>query len=171
MTEKIANFIVNLLPGLSTNNIGKYIIISLISMLPVTELRGGLIASALINLPLMPSFITCFIFNILPVPFILILINWIFKKLKQTKTLGKLVEKIENKANSKKSSIEKYGYLGLFAFVAIPLPGTGAWMASLIAAMLNMNKKKSFLAISLGVLCAGIIISILSYGILKGILN
>ena len=78
---------------------------------------------------------------------------------------------VGNFAAMKKESIEKYGYWGLFTFVAIPLPGTGAWTGALIASMLGMNKKKSFFTIALGVLVAGIIMTILSYGILKGIFN
>ena len=111
--------------------------------LPIVELRGGLIAAALVDLPLLSSFIVCYIFNLLPIPFILMLINWIFDKLRDTKLFGKTVRKLENKANSKKASIEKYGYWGLFTFVAIPLPGTGAWTGALIASMLRMNKKKA----------------------------
>lgn len=171
MTETVVNFFIELFPGLANHGIGKYITISVLSMMPVVELRGGLIAAALVDLPLLSSFIVCYIFNLLPIPFILMLITWIFDKLRDTKSLGKIVRKLENKANSKKASIEKYGYWGLFSFVAIPLPGTGAWTGALIASMLKMNKKKSFLTIALGVLGAGIIMTILSYGILKGIFN
>ena len=78
---------------------------------------------------------------------------------------------MEAKVEKKKGQIEKYGYWGLFLFVAIPLPGTGAWTGALIAAMLDMDKKKSFLAIALGVAGAGIIMMILSYGLLKGIIG
>ena len=80
------------------------------------------------------------------------------------------IEKIENKAMSKSDQIQKYAYLGLFLFVGIPLPGTGAWTGSLIAALLEMDNKKSFGIIVLGVIMAGIIISILSYGVLGSIL-
>ena len=78
--------------------------------------------------------------------------------------------KIENKALSKKDSIEKYQFWGLVIFVGIPLPGTGAWTGSLIAALLNMDKKKSILAIFLGMLMASIIMLIVSYGIVKSII-
>ena len=82
-----------------------------------------------------------------------------------------MVNKIENKANSKKEQIEKYKYWGLLLFVGIPLPGTGAWTGALIACMLDMDKKKSFCTILAGVLMAGIIMMILSYGVLDNIIH
>lgn len=171
MTEKLVNFFINLFGGNNNSDIGKIIIIVVLSMLPVIELRGGLIAAALLNLEGLLSFIICYIFNLLPIPFILLLINWIFKQFKKTKSLGKIVTKMEQKVDKKKGQIEKYGYWGLFLFVAIPLPGTGAWTGALIAAVLGMNKKKSFFTIALGVFAAGIIMMILSYGLLKGIIG
>lgn len=171
MTEKIVGFFINLFGGNNNSDITKIIIIAILSMLPVIELRGGLIAAALLNLEGLLSFIVCYIFNLLPIPFILLLINWIFKQFKKTKSLGKLVTKMEEKVDKKKGQIEKYGYWGLFLFVAIPLPGTGAWTGALIAAVLGMNKKKSFFTIALGVAVAGLIMMILSYGLLKGIIG
>ena len=90
-----------------------------------------------------------------------------FEKWKVTK---KIVVWLEKKVENKREQIDKYGYLGLALFVGIPLPGTGAWTGSLLAVMLGMNKKKSFLFILIGVLMAAIIMSILSYGILGSIL-
>ena len=81
-----------------------------------------------------------------------------------------MVEKLETKAIGKSDQIQKYAYLGLLIFVGIPLPGTGAWTGSLIAALLNMDVKKSFAAIILGVIMAGIIMSIFSYGLLDAVL-
>ena len=90
---------------------------------------------------------------------------------KRGKTLGKIVLKIEKKADSKKEQIERLKYLGLVLFVGIPLPGTGAWTGCLIAALLGMDKKKSCLAAILGVVMAGVIMLVFSYGILGGILK
>ena len=171
MTEKLVNFFVKLFGGNKNSEIGKIAIIAILSMLPVIELRGGLIAAALLNLEELLSFIVCYIFNLLPIPFILLLINWIFKLFRKSKRLGKLVTKMEDKVEKKKGQIEKYGYWGLFLFVAIPLPGTGAWTGALIAAVLGMSRKKSFFTIALGVLAAGIIMMIVSFGLLKGILE
>ena len=81
------------------------------------------------------------------------------------------IEKLENKAISKSDQIQKYAYWGLLLFVGIPLPGTGAWTGALIASLLNMDVKKSFGVIVLGVLLAGIIISVFSYGLLGMIIK
>ena len=171
MTEKLVNFFVKLFGGNKNSEIGKIAIIAILSMLPIIELRGGLIAAALLNLDGLLSFVVCYVFNILPIPFILLFINWIFKQFRKTKKLGKIVTKMEEKVEKKKGQIEKYGYWGLFLFVAIPLPGTGAWTGALIAAVLGMSRKKSFLTIAIGVLGAGIIMMILSFGLLKGIIG
>ena len=161
MTESIVNFFINLFSGLNKN-----ILVFIVSMLPIVELRGGLIAASILHIDFIKAFIICFIGNILPVPFILLLIEKIFYLLKKCKTTKKLVKQIEEKTYKKKDQITKYGYLGLLLFVGIPLPGTGAWTGTLLAVLLNLDKKKSFIFISLGVLLAGIIMSIISYGIL-----
>ena len=101
------------------------------------------------------AFLVCFLGNILPIPFILWLITPIFNKMKKTKLFSGLVDKLERKAMSKKEQIERLQYLGLMLFVGIPLPGTGAWTGCLIAALLDMNKKKALLFSILGVIMAG----------------
>ena len=171
MAEKLAKSLIGVFGGLTTLKYGKEMIVFIISMLPILELRGGLIAASLLNLNIVSSFIICFIGNILPIPFILWFITPIFDRLKKTKKLSKLVNKLENKAMSKKDQIEKYQYWGLLLFVGIPLPGTGAWTGCLIAALLGMDKKKSFLFTTLGVLMAGIIMLILSFGVLGNIIR
>lgn len=171
MAENLVKSLVGVFGGLTALKYGKELIVFIISMLPILELRGGLIAASLLNLNIVSSFIICFIGNILPVPFILWFITPIFDRLKKTKKLSKLVNKLENKAMSKKDQIEKYQYWGLMLFVGIPLPGTGAWTGCLIAALLGMDKKKSFLFTTLGVLMAGIIMLILSFGVLGNIIR
>ena len=171
MAEKFAKSLIGVFGGLTALKYGKELIVFIISMLPILELRGGLIAASLLNLNIVSSFIICFIGNILPIPFILWFITPIFDRLKKTKKLSKLVNKLENKAMSKKDQIEKYQYWGLMLFVGIPLPGTGAWTGCLIAALLGMDKKKSFLFTTLGVLMAGIIMLILSFGVLGNIIR
>lgn len=170
MTKQIANSIINVFSGLKKIPYGKEITIFIISMLPILELRGGLIAASLLNMEVIPSFLICFIGNIIPIPFILWFITPLFTKLKKTKFFKPMVEKLENKANNKKEQIEKYQFIGLLLFVGIPLPGTGAWTGCLIAAILDMDKKKSLLAAILGVILAGIIMMFLSFGLLKGII-
>lgn len=172
MAEKLAKLFIGIFGGISSVWWGKYLVMFIVSLLPILELRGGLIAASLMDAPMWTSFLVCFIGNILPIPFILWFITKIFAFLKSKKwKLGKLVEKLEKKANSKKDKIEKLKYLGLFLFVGIPVPGTGAWTGCLIAALLGLDKKKSFLAAVLGVLMAGIIMLIFSYGILGGVLR
>ena len=166
MTQKLANFMIGLFGGVAGSLFGKYFIIFLLSMVPILELRGGLIAASLLELPMWQSFFICFIGNIIPIPFIIWLINPIFRKMREWRHLGKIVGWCEAKANSKKDKIENLKYLGLFLFVGIPIPGTGAWMGCLIAALLDMDKKKSLFAALLGVVLAGIIMLIFSYGIL-----
>lgn len=171
MAQKLAELLVGAFSGLTSLKYGKELIVFIISLMPILELRGGLIAAALLGLNGIKSFIICFIGNIIPIPFILWLITPIFDRLKKTRLLSGLVNKLENKAMSKKDKIEKLQYIGLLLFVGIPLPGTGAWTGCLIAALLDMNKKKSMLYAILGVILAGIIMMILSYGILDKIIH
>lgn len=160
MTETLASTLAELFKGG-----GKEVAIFIISLLPILELRGGLIAARILGVEFIKAFIICYIANILPVPFILLFINWIFNKMSKWKPTKKIVDWLSNKTLKKKEQIDKYGYFGLFLFVGIPLPGTGAWTGSLLAILLNLDKKKSFITISIGVLAAGIIMSLLSYGI------
>lgn len=166
MTKKIVHFFVSLFGGLVGTLYGKYLIIFILSMIPILELRGGLIAASLLNLPMWHSFFICLLGNIIPIPLIIWLVNPIFRHLRTTKHLGKIVIWCENKAHSKKDKIEELKYWGLFLFIGIPLPGTGAWTGCLIAALLDLDKKKSCIAAICGVLLAGLIMLIVSYGIL-----
>lgn len=171
MARELASTLVDAFSGLTALKYGKELIVFIISMMPILELRGGLIAATLLGLKGVPSFIICFLGNILPIPFILWLITPIFDWLKKRKMFRGMVEKIEKKAMSKKDQIERLQYIGLMLFVGIPLPGTGAWTGAGLAVLLNMNKKKSFLYIMLGVILASIIMSIISYGILGNIIK
>ena len=171
MTESLVNFFLNIFAGISGSELGKCITIFIISLLPIIELRGGLIAAALLKVNIIKAFIICYIANILPVPFILWFIRIILNWMRKIKTFNKIVNWLDKKVDSKKGQIEKYGFWGIVLFVGVPLPGTGAWTGSLIAAMLNMDKKKAFLAAAIGVLIAGIIMAIFSYGLLGAIFN
>ena len=171
MAESLVHTILGLFDGLTSLKYGKELIVFIISLMPILELRGGLIAAALLGLNVVPAFIICLIGNLLPIPFILWLITPIFNWLKKTKHLSKLVDKIEKKALKKKDKIEKAEFFGLLFFVGIPLPGTGGWTGSLIAALIDMDKKKALCAITLGVILAGLIVGSLSFGLLKGIIG
>ncbi len=164
MKEALIN---GLIAGLS-GKVGKEFIIFLISMVPILELRGGLLAAgpALLDVPMWQAIPICFIGNLVPIPFILLLITKIFDWMKGTKKLKPLVEKLEHKAMSQSANIEKYEFWGLVAFVGIPLPGTGAWTGALIAALLGIRFRKAFPAIVLGLVVATVIMTILSYTVL-----
>lgn len=151
--------------------LGKEFVVFIISILPILELRGGLIAASLLKVPFLKGYIISIIGNILPIPLVLLFLDKIFELLKKFKFTSNLVIKLENKILSKKKQIDKYGYFGLLLFVGIPLPGTGAWTGSALAVLLKLNKKKSFIYIILGVVLASIIMSIFSYGILGNIVK
>ena len=152
--------------GFFSGKLPKGLIVFIISMFPILELRGSILAAGFLKMEFLPTYITAVIGNMLPIPFILLFIDKIFVWLKKTK-LKNFVEKIENKAMSKEDIIRKYKVWGLLIFVAIPLPGTGAWTGALIAAMFDIRLKTAFPVIALGVLIAGIIISIISFGALS----
>lgn len=145
----------------------KYLITLLISMVPFIELRGSIpVGIAIYKLNIFLVYLISIIGNIIIVPIILFGIKKILKLLENIKITKKLVILIEEKgkkAGDKILKSTKNGvYYGLFLFVAIPLPGTGAWTGSLAASFLDLDFKKSFLSIALGVITAGIIIFILS---------
>ena len=125
--------------------------------------------SSFLDVPMWEAIPICIVGNLIPIPFILLLITRIFDWMKGTKRLKPLVEKLEKKAMSKSSNIEKYEFWGLFVFVGIPLPGTGAWTGSLIAALLGIRFRKAFPAIVLGVFLAAFLMTVLSYAVLGGI--
>lgn len=164
--ETLIEKIVELFGGL-----GKEIVVFIVSLFPVLELRGGLIAASILDLDFLPAYIISILGNVLPIPLVLLFLEKIFNWLKKFNWSKKIIVKLENKILSKKSQIEKYGYLGLLLFVGIPLPGTGAWTGSGLAVLLHLNKKKSFIYIMLGVIMASIIMSLISYGILDKIIR
>ena len=164
--ESLVHFFIGLFGGLS-----KEFIIFIISLMPILELRGGLLAATLLHVEFIKALIICIIGNILPIPIILIFLEKILDLFRKWKPTKKVVSWLEKKVDNKRSQIDKYGYLGLILFVGIPLPGTGAWTGTLLAIMLGLNKKKSFICIAIGVLLASIIMSFVSYGILGNIIK
>jgi len=137
-------------------------------MLPVVELRGGIPAGLAQGLPFWIAVATAIIGNLLPIPFIIVFIRRVFKFLTtHISWMRRIIEKLEARAMGKADIVHKYELIGLCIFVAIPLPGTGAWTGALIAALLDMRLKRAMPAIILGVLIAAVIISIVSYGVLS----
>ena len=167
MKEALISWFIDNLGG----KVGTEVILFLISMVPILELRGGLLAAgpAVLDVPMWEAIPICIVGNLIPIPFILLLITRIFNWMKGTKRLKPLVEKLEKKAMSKSANIEKYEFWGLVAFVGIPLPGTGAWTGSLIAALIGIRFRKAFPAIVLGVFVAAFLMTVLSYAVLGGI--
>lgn len=150
--------------------LGKYIssklAVFIVSLVPILECRGGLIASALLKVDIRYAVPLCILGNILPIPFILLFIKRIFKWLKKFNFSRPLIEKLENRAMNKSKNMSNGEFLGLLLFVGIPLPGTGAWTGSLVAALFDMDFKKAITAIFLGILLATLIVGSLSYGLL-----
>lgn len=165
--ENLVTWLIEVLGG----RISRELIVFIISMVPILELRGGLLAASLFNIDIVKAIWICVVGNIIPVPFILLLITPIFQWLKQTKLFRPLVEKLERKAMGKSEQIEKYEFWGLVLFVGIPLPGTGAWTGSLIASLLGIKFKKAFPAVIVGILVATVIMSIVSYGLLGALIH
>ena len=171
MAESLVETIINAFSGLQGIPFGKELIVFIISLMPILELRGGLIAASLLDLNPVTSYIISIIGNILPVPFILWFINRILAWMRKKKHLSKVAKWLDKKVEKHKGQIEKYGFWGLVLFVGIPLPGTGAWTGCLIASVLEMDRKKAFIAAMIGILMASIIMMILSFGLLKSIIG
>ena len=145
--------------------LGKIIFTLLSSMLPVLELRGGVPIGVALGLPIPVAFLAALVGNMIPVPFILLFARKMLKWIRKTfPKLNALVYKIEARAHAKSEKVVKYQFWGLLILVAIPLPGTGAWTGSLVAAFLDMRMKKAIPAIFMGVVIAGIITTMVTYG-------
>ncbi len=145
---------------------GKALLTALISMLPVVELRGGLPAGVALGLPIPLAFAAALIGNMLPVPFVILFARPVFQWVRaHIPALGSFVTKLETRAYAKSKNVKKYEAWGLLIFVAIPLPGTGAWTGALIASVLNMRLKRAVPVIFLGVIIAGSIMTVLTYGV------
>lgn len=166
MTETLIQAIIQALSG----SVGKEAIVFIISMIPILELRGALlVAGPLLGVPVAKAIPICIIGNIIPVPFILLLVTPIFSYLKKTRFFKPMVTKLEARAMSKSEQIEKYKFWGLVLFVGIPLPGTGAWTGSLIASLLGIEFKKAFPAVIIGIFMATVIMWFISYVLLGGV--
>lgn len=165
--EQLVSIILDTLKG----HLSKEMIVFIISLFPILELRGGLLAASIMNVPFTKAVIASVIGNILPIPFILMLLEHILTWMEKWKPTRNIALWLKKKAEKNKKAIDKYGFWGLVLFVGIPLPGTGAWTGSLVASVFHMDKKKSFLAILIGIFLALIIMSIVSYGVIGNIIR
>ncbi len=141
--------------------------VMLTAALPIIELRGAIPVGISLGLSPIHATILAFMGSMIPVPFILFTIRPIFNYMKTTKTFKKLIHKLTARSMTGSSKIQKYGYWGLLLFVAIPLPGTGVWSGSLAAALLDMRFKWAFPTIFIGNLIAGVLIMLLSHGVVS----
>ena len=164
--KKLAQSIVAFIISIFGVNAGKVIGIFFISLLPVIELRGSIPIGYYQGLPWYTNMITSIIGNILPVPFILLFVVKVFEFMKKRNIMVNVIEKIEKRAMSRSESIANKEFLGLMLFVAIPFPGTGAWTGALIAALLQFDRKKSFVYIFIGVLIAASLVTLGVYGVI-----
>ena len=152
MVNSLVNSIIGMFGAFTSAKFGGEIITFVISLLPILELRGGLLAASILNVKPLVAYIIAIVGNLLPIPFIL------------------MFEKLEAKAMKNKDKFEKGEFIALILFVGIPLPGTGAWTGALIASVMGMDKKKAMLAILLGVIMASIIMMIISYGVVNNLI-
>ena len=137
-----------------------------LAMVPVFELRGAIPVGVAAGLPFWTVFLTAFLGNLLPVPFLILFTRRVFEWLRtKSALLERFVSRLERKAATKEDLLKKHELLGLCILVAIPLPGTGAWTGSLVAAVFDIRLKHAFPVIALGVLIAGIIVSAVTYGV------
>ena len=152
----------------------KYLIVFIVSMIPLIELRGAIPYAVGFNLPIIPSYIIAIIGNMLPVPFIYLFARKVLVWGKDKKVIGKFFRFCLDKGEKGGKKLEEKAknglYIALLLFVGIPVPGTGAWTGTLAASILKMDFKKSVLAVIGGVILASIIMVILSFGV-KGILS
>ena len=159
--------IVNELTAFFQDKIPEELIAFVISLCPVLECRGGMIAARLMEIPFLKAFLICYIGNMLPIPFIILFIRSVFDFLRRFRFFEKIILKLEAKTEKNKEKVLKYESWGLLLFVAIPLPGTGGWTGALMAGLLDMRFKRSLPVIALSVLIAGFIMSAITYGIFQ----
>ena len=142
-----------------------HLYVFVLSMVPVIELRGAIPLGAALGLPIWTNYLVSVLGNFVPVPFILLFIRHILAWMKTTKHFAKIALWLEEKAEKHSDKVTRYATFGLFLFVAIPLPGTGAWTGGLVAALLQMRMKHALPSILLGVMTAGVIMALASYGV------
>ena len=163
MAEQIVNFLVELFK----NKIPEELTIFIISLFPILEIRGGMIAARILEVDFLKAFAICYAGNMLPIPFILLFIRSILQFLRRFKFMNKIVDRLEAKGEKNREKVLRYKAWGLLTFVAIPIPGTGGWTGALIAALLDLRMKKALPIIAIGVFIAGLIMSLLTYGIFQ----
>jgi uncharacterized membrane protein len=173
MVEKIVKFIVGAFAGLTALPFGRQLIVFIISLMPVLELRGGLIAAALLKMDPVQSYIISIIGNVIPVPFILLFFDSILKWMRRCdiSVFRAFTRWVDKRVEKNRGQIEKYGFWGLALFVGIPLPGTGAWTGCMIASVLHMDRRQAFKSVMIGILIASVIMMLVSFGVISNIIG
>ena len=150
-----------------------YLIIFLISMVPLIELRGAIPYAVGFDLPLLPSYVICILGNMLPVPIIFLFARKVLEWGADKPVIGKFftfcLEKGHKGGEKLKQKAGRGLFVALLLFVGIPLPGTGAWTGTLAASLLDMDFKSSVIAVLLGVVLAGVIMGLFSAGLFGAI--
>lgn len=146
--------------------VGEELCVFFCSILPIIELRGAIPMAFALGLPWWQAFLISVLGNLLPVPFILLLINAVIKWMAGSRVpfFNKIADFLLKKVEKNRERIEKYSFWGLCLFIAIPLPMTGAWTGSLVAAVIGVKPQKAFISALLGVLLAGVIVTLIVYG-------
>ncbi len=159
MVEAIENFFLE--------TVGRELCVFFCSMIPIIELRGAIPLGAALGLLWWQSYLLAVLGNMLPVPIILLFVKAVLELMARSKVkfFNKIATFIYGKAEKNRPKIEKYSFWGVAIFVAIPLPMTGAWTGTLVAAMMNMKFWKALVSALIGVLVAGIIMTLVSYGV------
>lgn len=165
MTEAIKTFFVDILGAEG----GVFIC----SMIPIIELRGAIPLGYALGLPWWLTYVISVIGNMLPVPFILLFINRVIRWMSESRI--KLFNSVANwllkKVDKNREKIERFGFWGVAAFIAVPLPVTGAWTGSLVAAVIDLRFWKAMLSALIGVMVAGVIVTLVCYGGIDALIN
>ncbi len=160
---------IDIIQNFFLETVGKELCVFFCSMLPIIELRGAIPLGAVLGVPWWLNYILAVLGNILPVPFILLFIKKVLKWMTSSKIafFNKIGTLLTDKADKNRMRIERFSFWGVCIFVALPLPMTGAWTGSLVAAVIDMKFWKALLSCFIGVLIAGVLMSLASYGVVS----
>ena len=158
--------IVGAIQSFFLETVGEELCVLFCSMIPIIELRGAIPMGAVFGLPWWQSYILSVVGNMLPVPIILLFVKAVINRMGKSKVkfFNKVADFLNKRVEKRRGQIEKYSFWGVCLFVAVPLPVTGAWTGSLVAAMIDMKFWKALLSCLFGVMIAGVIMTLISYG-------
>jgi len=160
--------IISAIESFLTDTLGAHFGVMICSMIPIIELRGAIPLGMALGMPWWQSYLFAVIGNMIPIPFILLVVKQFIAWMQRSRVrlFNRFGNWLVRKAEKNRGKIEKYSFFGVCLFVAIPLPVTGAWTGSLVASVIGMKPWKAFLSCLLGVMIAGVIVTLISYGAL-----